>query len=340
MGLGRLRHAQAVVTLAQAALAPSTARAYAATWRLFGLFLRKSITDIFPTTTAEVADFLGQRFEAGCGSASLASYCSAIAFGHRMRGIPDPTSDFRIRRLLAGARRLRPSADVRVAITITELDRLRAAAASLPLPPVAKAAFRAIFSLAFFAMLRPGEILVGGEPSHTIRLGHITIQGNRLWLTIPSSKTSSVPFTTVLIARPDLPSCPVRAVQQYLRVRPQGGPHDFFFISDSARPITTRSLTRVLRLAGRVAHMDTRRLAGHCFRIGGASQGAQQGLSELQLCESGRWSSTAFRRYLRRPVSILQRAPATVDTFDRVTPHVPSRSGRSAQNHVPSRGLR
>ena len=188
---------------------------------------------LFPTTTAEVADFLGERFEAGCGSASLASYCSAIAFGHRIRGLQDPTDDFRIRRLLAGARRLRPSADSRAAISLSELHRLRVAVNSLSLHAIEKAAFRAIFSLAFFAMLRPGEILAGRDTSHTIRLGHIVVQGDRLSLTIPSSKTSAVPFTTALVARPDLPSCPVRAIREYMHLRPEGTPRDFFFVSAS-----------------------------------------------------------------------------------------------------------
>ena len=57
--------------------------------------------------TAEVADFLEERFDTGCGLASLASYCSARGFGRNIRGLQDPTDDFRMRRLLAGARRLR-----------------------------------------------------------------------------------------------------------------------------------------------------------------------------------------------------------------------------------------
>ena len=125
--------------------------------------------------------------------------------------------------MLTGARRLRPSWDSRTAITLAELGRLQDALGELRLPAADTAAFRAIFSLAFFAMLRPGEVLVGRDPNHTIRLGHLVMQRDRLSITLPSSKTSSIPFHTVLVARPDLSSCPVRALRDYLRVRPREG---------------------------------------------------------------------------------------------------------------------
>ena len=296
-----------MTTLARAALAPATSRAYDNTWRRLRAFLHRPLTaPLFPVTTAEVVDFIGDCFASGGGASALASHCSAIAYGHRIRGLRDPTADFRVRKLLTGARRLRPSWDSRTAITLADLGRLQDALGELGLPAVDAAAFRAIFSLAFFAMLRPGEVLVGGDPNHTIRLGHVVVQRDRLSLTLPSSKTSSIPFNTVLVARPDLSTCPVRAMRQYLQLRPPGRPADYLFVASLSRPLTTRSLNHTLKLAGSVARLDASRLTGHCFRIGGATHGAQCGMSELQLSEAGRWSSSAVRRYLRRPVSLLQ----------------------------------
>lgn len=296
-------------TLAAAALAPATARAYSSTWRRLRDFLGvPSSTPLFPVTTADVVDFIGSSFADGCCASTLASHCSAIAYGHRIRGLTDPTTDFRVRKLLVGARRLRPSWDTRGAITLDELGRLCSASRRLHMPELDRAAYRAVFSTAFFAMLRPGEILLGADPAHTVRLRHVVLQRDQLSLTLPSSKTSSAPFTTVLVARPDLQCCPVRAIGDYLQLRPAGSPHDCFFISSTGRPLTTRALTSAVRDAGRIAQLDVPRLSGHCFRIGGASYGAQCGMSELQLCEAGRWSSSAVRRYLRRPVSLLQLA--------------------------------
>ena len=296
-----------MTTLTQAALAPASAAAYERSWHRLRAFLQLEPTaPLFPATTAQVADFIGACFADGCGAAALASHCSAIAYGHRIRGLVDPTADFRVRKLLAGARRLRPSWDSRTALTLSDLDRLCQATGWLGLPPVDAAAYRAVFSLAFFAMLRPGEVLKGGAPSHTIRLQHIVMARDRLSLTVPTSKTSAAPFCTELVARPDLQSCPVRALRDYLQLRPPGRPEDYVFVSSTARPLTTRSLTSTMRQAGRAARLDVSSLSGHCFRISGATYGAQCGMSELQLREAGRWSSSAVRGYLRRPVSLLQ----------------------------------
>lgn len=305
--MGRLRNAETVNALAQAALAPATIRAYEATWWSLQAFLgRLSLSSTFPVLVSEVADFVAARFNDGSSASALATHCSAIAYGHRIRGLPDPTSDFRIRKLLAGARRLRPSEDKRSALTIAELNSLCAALAVMPFSPLEKSALKAAFTLAFFGMLRPGEVAVGGTPAHTIRLGNVQMQLNTLTVTVPSSKTSLTPFTFHLQARDDMVSCPFGAMSEYLRLRPAGKPSDFLFISNNRQPLTSKRLINGLRKAGSYSNIDESKLAGHCFRIGGASHGARQGMSEMQLREAGRWRSSAMRRYLRRPVSLLE----------------------------------
>ena len=105
--------------------------------------------------------------------------------------------------------------------------------------------------------------------------------------------------------------CPVTAMRHYLAVREASSPSAVVFVDGYLRPITTRALTRTLKKAGQFIGLDPRRLSSHCLRISGASHGAEIGLSELQLAQAGRWSSlTAMRRYVRRPVSLLQVTPS------------------------------
>ena len=157
-----LRHATAVRTLAEAALAPSSQRAYQSTWQHLRIFLhRPDGVSLVPLSAIETADFLGARFDSGCCGATLASTASAIAYAHKMHGLPDPTADFRIRQLLAGARKLRPRQDRRLALSIQELSQLCDATPYVTTSPVEQAAYRAIFCLAFFLMLRPGEVVKG-----------------------------------------------------------------------------------------------------------------------------------------------------------------------------------
>lgn len=257
----------------------------------------------------EVADYIAARFDQNCGASTLAATASAIAFGHKSRGLPDPTADFRIRHLLAGARRLRPRSDTRPALSLAELDRLCAAAPLTSSSPVEQAAYRAAFALGFFGMFRPGELTTGGDPSHVIRLEDVRISGDDMSVTVPSSKTAVTPHLARLSARPDLPSCPVAAMRHYLSIRGPGPPRQLF-IDASRRPMSSRHLNRALQRAGQRAGLPAARLTAHCLRISGASHGATVGLTETQLRTAGRWTSSAVWGYLRRPVSLLAATPA------------------------------
>lgn len=307
MGLAGLRHPSAVRQLIGAALAPATARAYRGVWERLRAFLNSPpAAPLFPVSVADTADYLASRHVQGCQASTLAAEASAISYGHKLAGTTDPTTDFRVRQLLTGSRRLRPSQDSRLAVSLAELGQLCSALGFIEISPLDQAAFRAIFSLAFFALLRPGEVVRGRDAAHTVRLGHVRLDGAHLQVTIPSSKTSVSPFTASFVARPDLATCPVTAIRDYLAVRGAGAPDDILFVGGDRRPVTTRGLTRVLRLAGRRAGLDSSRLSGHCLRISGASHGAAIGLTELQLCQAGRWSSQAVQRYVRQPVSLLR----------------------------------
>ena len=170
--------------------------------------------------------------------------------------------------------------------------------------PLERYAFRAIFTLAFFGLLRPGEVVQSGRQKHFLRLGGIQLENNQLSLTLVTSKTSVTPVVIHMVARPDLPECPVTAIQSYLRIRGDGQQQDALFIDASRRPISGRRLNHVLRQAGSLSGINTDRLSGHCLRIGGASHAAAIGMTEVQISEAGLWSSQAMRRYLRRPMSV------------------------------------
>ena len=242
----------------------------------------------------------------GLSSATLAAAASDITYGHKQAGLPGPTADCRVRQLLAGSRRLRPSAVQRIPRSLRDIGLLCGALAGVNLSPLERAAYRAIFTLALFALLWPGEVVAGRAVAHTLRLGGVSISASQLSVVIPSSKTAAAPHVISLTARPDIGVCPVGALRAYLSLRGVGRSQDPLFIGDRQRPVTAEALTRMLRQAGRAAGLDVARLSGHCLRIGGASHGASVGMSELQLCQAGRWSSRAVRRYVRQPVSVLQ----------------------------------
>ena len=250
-----------------------------------------------------VIDYLEGLFDKGCSSSTLTSHASAIGYGHKIRGLPDPTRHFQVKQLLQGAKRLRASVDHRRALTLDDIIRFCEALYAIGLRRVDRLSFRAIFLVGFFGLLRPGEIVRGANPHHTLQVNDISISRGQLTIRLPSSKTSVTPQTITISARPELAYCPVKALTDFLQVRPQGGSQ--LFLDASGAPITSARLSAVMKMVARECGLDASGISGHCLRIGGASHGAMHGMSELQLAEAGRWQSRAVRRYVRRHVSVL-----------------------------------
>ena len=309
--MARVRHGTTARALIDAALAPTTQQAYHRIHQHLAAFLhRTSVTALFPVSVSELTLYLGARFDEGCTASTLSRTVSAIAYGHKISGLPDPSGAFHVKQLLAGARRLRSGQDRRLALSLQDLERLCFALQYLPIFPVDRAAFRAMFTLAFFALLRPGEIAVGCNRAHTLRRQHVTQRHDLLHVTIPSSKTSTSPFLVQLAARSDISVCPVAAMRSYLELRAPGPGDQELFVNGRGQPLTCKDLTNALRRSGRLVGLDESRLTGHCLRISGASHGATLGMSETQLGQLGRWSSSAMWKYLRRPMSLLQLTPS------------------------------
>ena len=303
MDMGRLQRPSLVTDLMGAALAPATKSFYARVWNQLA---EKHLPDgrlSFPMPINAVADYLATLFQRGFSPSTMFSHASAIAYGHKIRGLSDPTEDFRIRQLLNGAKKLRVATDERKALSLQDVQMFCDKLYGLGLRLSERKAFRAIFLLGFFGLLRPGELVRGGAAKHTLQLSDVTLADQRLTIRIPSSKTCQIPQRVTLEVRPDLSCCPFQAMRDFIRVRPQGGSDLFLDAAGSA--ISTARLTSVLKAVAQRSGMSPTGISGHCLRIGGASHGALQGMTELQLAEAGRWRSRAVRRYVRRSISVL-----------------------------------
>ena len=91
--------------------------------------------------------------------------------------------------------------------------------------------------------------------------------------------------------------CPVRAVMEYTARRgTTAGP---FFRLENGIPLTKSRFVQkvhdVLTRAG-ISHTG---YSGHSFRIGAATAAAEAGLEDSVIQALGRWSSSAFLRYIR-----------------------------------------
>jgi len=257
--------------LINAALAPSTRAFYSRVIDKLASVCGLQKSNMFPVSSDHVADYIVFLFESGLAPSSMASHASAIAYEHKIRGLPDPSADFYVRQLIAGAKKMRPSVDTRKPLSISEIFELCETLYLLGLPLVERLAWKAIFLVGFFALLRPGELVRGQTGIHTLQLSYLQISGCQLSIRIPSSKSNAKPVTITLEARPDLRHCPVQAVSEYMRVRREG--ECYFFTDSVGQGFTTNKLSLMLKRAGSRLGWDVSDVSGHCLRIGGATHG-------------------------------------------------------------------
>ena len=93
--------------------------------------------------------------------------------------------------------------------------------------------------------------------------------------------------------------CPVEAVKSYVACR--GTSPGGFFSCESGTPLTKPMFVNSVRTALMRAGILQTGYSGHSFRIGAATAAAQAGLPDSVIQALGRWSSSAFLRYIRTP---------------------------------------
>ena len=162
----------------------------------------------------------------------------------------------------------------------------------------------------FFGFLRAGELTVPSsqayDPDVHLSLGDLAIDSHDspslIRLTIKQSKTD--PFrqgVDIYIGSTNGPVCPVKALIEYLWVRPstQGA----LFLFESGAPLTRASLVARLQQALQRAGLNPSDFNGHSFRIGAATTAAQKGLEDSLIQTLGRWKSAAYKIYIKLPRS-------------------------------------
>lgn len=231
----------------------------------------------------------------------------AASYPHWLAGWPDPTKNEMVKLALRGYSKLYPSQDTRLPITLPILERIITACNQFSSVCYQRKLLQAMFSLAFFAALRVGEI-TGGPGQHTKNV----IMFDQLFflrddldsivaakLVLKHYKHSDPTQAVELLIYRDQPICPVSQMLDYVSVR-GNAPGPLFCWADGS-PISRTYFTRSLKEVLQYCNLDEDRYKTHSFCIGAASWAAAKGMSDSQIRVFGRWNSNAFLKYIRMP---------------------------------------
>lgn len=163
----------------------------------------------------------------------------------------------------------------------------------------------AMFILAFFGFLRCSELTVTSNFNpkvHPTISDLLVLDDKTITYFIKQSKTDQLKKGHfIYVFNLQSPIQPYQTLLAYLNFRRAQTkiPSDPLFVDDSNRPITRftfqKHLKSVLLLSGFPADL----FSTHSFRIGAATTATQKGLSQPQIQTLGRWSSEAFKSYIR-----------------------------------------
>jgi hypothetical protein len=317
---------QGVQRLWSSALATSTRKAYATGLRVFRQFL--SFNHILRPIHRCMDERTLQTFISYCfyilhiRTSSIRGYLSALRYYCLTVGLHDPLrhSDgrfkFSLRTLLhateKGQRGPRPC---RLPIDIDILSRLCSLLNGGYFDLYWDCLLKASFCVAFFGFLRCGEFTTNSlNATAPVSIDDLTLTSTTATLFLQRSKSDRF-HRGVLIRylRTHNNLCPIRSLYSYLRVRSQRFPETrsantpLFLMPDGHALCRTQFVKR-LRLLLSAIGVDASIFSAHSFRTGAASTAANVNIPVYLIKILGRWSSSAYRRYLRVSTSTLAQA--------------------------------
>ena len=290
----------------------STARTYSAAQRIFFTFLNVyGVAYSLPCDEDTILLYVAYLDRRGIKGRSVRVYLAALRSLHIDAGYSVPALDTpRLKRILRSLDITNPPPRQKLPIT---LDILQCLFNVVP-PDYEGCVMRAAMACAFFGCLRASELCVVGSTFDPLR--HLTLADVQLFscglikLVIKRSKTDTLSqgFSVFLRCTSDS-VCAHCALLSMHRARHQSGltvaPQSPLFLLRPATHLSKYNFVTKTRHYLRLANFDPDGYSGHSYRAGCATSAALAGFSDWELQLLGRWSSSAYLRYIRAPASLL-----------------------------------
>ena len=277
-GVPSTQHLQEGVTLLlDSSLTVSTRKAYEHCYteltKFYKIYYGRDI--LLPLTVQECMLFVAYMHPKGYSCTTMSSYMSAVSYFHKVRSLPDNTASFVVHRMLTGARKLSPTMDTRLPVTLPLLHRLAEATNTVFTLHYESALYKAMFLLAFHAFMHISEMAVSPQaPGHALDFGDVQISSNitnvqSVQIIFRNFKHSTEPITLRIVPHPG-PYCPVVHLLNYMQLR--GSVPGYLFLSPTGRPVTKSAFADALRKCLQFNSLSPTSIKSHSFRIGAATR--------------------------------------------------------------------
>lgn len=298
------------------ALSASTRRSYSTGLKVFQQFL--NFCHIQHPIHRCCHELYLQKFISYCfyvlhlRTSSIRGYLSAIRYYCLSLGLSDPLRHsngqlrFSLFTLLRATEKFQKKPLLpRLPIDITLLSQLCHLLTGYYFDSYWDCLLKAVFSVAFFGFLRIGEFTADRfSRLRHLCLDDLTLESNSATLLLKHSKADRLNKGVVIrYFRTHNRVCPIRTLRSYISARsklfstanPRQTP---LFIMPNGKALSRSETVKRLRILLSNIGVDASRYSGHSFRIGAASTAAKARIPIYLIKLLGRWSSSAYRRYI------------------------------------------
>ena len=263
--------------------------------------LEEGLGNTWPPSISHLVNYVAYLSKLGYAPATVKVYLSGLSYYLRINELTDLTSSFIIQKMLKGMDKLYGVVDSRKPITLEILARLINSLQFVCSSVYECTLFRSMFSLAFFAFLRIGEITINRNTQHVINNDDVNVShhSQSAYITIPFSKTDQKGLSTTLTVESfnQVDICPVRLLLNFISIRHQNnGP---LFCHFNKTGVTRYQFSSVLCKTMKFIDCNPNEYNTHSFRIGAATHFAMNGHTDEDIMTLGRWKSASFKRYIR-----------------------------------------
>ena len=264
-----------------------------------------NLCHLWPVPIADLINFIIYLCMNGYSPSTAKTYISAIGFKMKISNFSDTTESFLVKKLLTGMTKKYKTTDVRKPITVKVLSEMLKILPNICLSYYEANLFAAIFSLAFFAFLRIGEIVESGKAYHVVQRKDISLNNTNksIKITLNTSKTDQFGKGTNLIVTNNSDDISVHSIlKNYLALRPKM--EGALFCHLNKKLVTRFQVTKVLKSALHFLGYQKDDFNTHSFRIGAATHAYNLGKSDEEIMMMGRWKSNSYKKYIRSDISL------------------------------------
>ena len=267
---------------------------------------------VLPLQERQTNLFVAWLLQKNLAEGTLQTYLSGIRTLHLTKGFDPP--NFRkpqLQHVLTGKKnqenieKRTGNKKIRLPMTLNSMKLLKKKIISSNLNNTDKACYWATCTIALSGGFRIHEILcrspLSFDPNFNLLHSEIELDGSTLRIKIKSEKTNKSHKATMIdLYETNSGNCPIRAYQKYLRLASYLEDDLPAFRTSNGNALTGRQLNKFLNEELNPHFNSTNgSFSSHSFRIGLCSILGHNGLNDEQLKAAGRWSSSAFERYVK-----------------------------------------